>query len=167
MSKKILQPEIEVALFKPLIPQNTGNIGRLCTGYNVKLNLIDKLGFELDDTKLKRAGLDYWPHLTWQHWADWESFSKTNDKPIFALTKKSKTSLYDQQLPYNTVILMGSETTGLSEEIINDPKVTPVHIPIWGEIRSYNLANATAMALSECLRQNGFMSDNHKFSEIR
>ena len=148
----------EVALYEPLIPQNTGNIGRLCVGFKTELSLIGKLGFSLKDKYLKRSGLDYWPHLKWRLYPDFSSFyrEKTREgKVIYGFSKKASSSLHQHRMVSNSVLLFGKETTGLPDEVIKHPQVEMVRISILGAIRSFNLANATAMALYEVYRRNG------------
>jgi len=147
---------IEVALYRPLIPQNTGNIGRLCVGFKTSLSLIGELGFSLDAKKLKRAGLDYWEHLDWRHYADFDEFYKEkthSNKRILCLSKWATTDIYHFQFNPNDVLMAGSETTGVPVPLTDRYQILRTSIPIWGNIRSYNVANAIAMALSEATRQ--------------
>ena len=148
---------LEVALYEPLIPGNTGNIGRLCTGFNVRLHLIEPLGFEITDKSVRRAGLDYWPHLIWSKHKDISCFYKDNvtghDKKIICFTKFAKLELQDMFFPKNSVLLFGKETTGVPKKIIKDYDMISVRIPVIGKIRSYNLANSVAIGLFEAMRQ--------------
>ena len=145
---------VELALFRPLIPQNTGNIGRLCVGFNVFLNLIGPLGFELNDKKAKRAGLDYWQYLNYKFYANFESFYLSKkDKRIICISKYGKSLLCDFSFNKADVLLMGQETNGVPEDLIKNYDLQRVAIPMEGLIRSYNLANASAMILYECWRQ--------------
>ena len=148
---------IEVALYEPLIPGNTGNIGRLCVGFNVHLHLIEPMGFEITDRSVKRAGLDYWPHLSWSKHRDFNIFYQSNftndDKKIICFTKFAKEELQNFFFPPNPMLLFGRETTGLPKQLIKDHSMIPIRIPVLGQIRSYNLANSVAIALFEAMRQ--------------
>ena len=153
--------DIEVVLYEPLIPQNTGNIGRLCVGFNCKLHLIGKLGFELTDNSLKRAGLDYWQYLKWEYHKQFDEFYKkqnVSNKSVFALTKKNNqqwcsSSIYNVTMTKPVVLIFGKETNGLPFEIIEKYQINLIQIPIVGSIRSYNLANCVAIAVYEASRQ--------------
>ena len=113
MSKISLQPSIEVALFEPEIPQNTGNIGRLCVGFDAKLSLIGKLGFDLTEKKLRRAGLDYWKYLKWESFKDFSSFFDAKKEiPIYLLSKFSKKCLYHQTFQVFLLSFIWERNTG-------------------------------------------------------
>lgn len=144
-----------VVLFQPEIPQNTGNIGRICVGFKSKLHLIEPLGFKLEDRYLKRAGLDYWPHLdfrthsSWEHWIE----SLPEEKRIFIFSTKGSSPFYDQKYQEGDWLVFGRETKGLTPEIYEKYKDKLVTIPFPGPVRSFNLSNSVAMALSEAYRQ--------------
>ena len=153
---------LEVALYEPLVPGNTGNIGRLCTGFRVHLHLIEPLGFEISDRSLKRAGLDYWPHLHWSRHKNFPTFYEKvlrsavpnrKSRQIVCFTKSAPTELQHVRFSADAVLLFGKETTGVPKEIIGAYDMLPVRIPIRGRIRAYNLANSVAMGLFEALRQ--------------
>ncbi len=148
---------IEIALFQPQIPQNTGNIGRLAVGFNVPLSLIKPLGFEMSDKHLKRAGLDYWQYLDYHVYEDQAAFFKAKkNRPIVCFSKKGQMMLADYSFAPGTIVLMGQETKGVPEEIIAHHGIARVRIPMLGKIRSYNLANAAAIAVYEAHRQLGW-----------
>ncbi len=150
---------IEVALFEPEIPQNTGNIGRLCVGFDVPLSLVGKLGFEITDKRVKRAGLDYWPDLRYHHYASFEEFlNDKKDFEIVAFSKKADTVFYDYAFKPRTILLFGRETKGLPAELIEGRGFPLLRIPILGPIRSHNLANSVAMGLAEVYRKNFHLS---------
>jgi tRNA (cytidine/uridine-2'-O-)-methyltransferase len=145
-----------VALYEPLIPQNTGNIGRLCVGFDCELALIGRLGFEITSARVKRAGLDYWPLLRWRHYPDFETFLReaAAGRPIIAFSKRAEVSVYDHAFAEDSVLLFGPETTGLPDALWAEGRLAALKLPILGEIRSHNLANSVAMGLSELYRQN-------------
>tara|TARA_A100001015_G_C14730287_1_gene609580 strand:- start:264 stop:713 length:450 start_codon:yes stop_codon:yes gene_type:complete len=145
-----------IVLIEPKIPQNTGTIARLCAATNTKLILVGTLGFSLEDKYLKRAGLDYWEHVQWEHQPDLNHFlmSAKNTKP-YLLTSKTLKKYTDVQFLQNQTFFFGSETEGLSENIkhqFNDRLITiPMENP---NIRSLNLANSVSIVLYEAIRQN-------------
>lgn len=148
---------IDVALYQPLIPQNTGNIGRLCAGFKAHLHLIEPLGFEITDKNLKRAGLDYWSNLSWSRHKDFDSFYLDivkGKRPLICFTKFSKRELQHCDIEPEAVLLFGKETTGVPQSLILTYKIDTIRIPIIGEVRAYNLANSVAIGLFESLRQN-------------
>jgi tRNA (cytidine/uridine-2'-O-)-methyltransferase len=145
----------KIALIEPEIPNNTGNIGRTCVGTYSELHLVGKLGFEINDRQLKRAGLDYWQYLRWCHHPTWEEWWEQieNPKRIFFFSKKAE-RLYDEvQYEAGDWLVFGKETKGLTDKILRTHKDQLVRIPIEGPIRSLNLASAVAVAIFEGLRQ--------------
>lgn len=149
---------MHIALFQPQIPPNTGNIIRLCANTATTLHLIHPLGFVWDDKRLKRAGMDYAEFATVQHHDSWAQFAtKMQDKMIWALTTRGKRSVYDAAFTAEDVLLFGSETAGLSEEVHAAlPDRQKLRLPMHAESRSMNLSNAAAVVLYEALRQTGF-----------
>ncbi len=143
-----------VVLFEPEIPNNTGNIGRTCVGANCQLHLVGKLGFEITDRELKRAGLDYWPNLVWKHHLTLEDFLKVVPDPsrIFYFSTHAKTSLFEIEFQQGDWLMFGPETKGLPKDfLINDAQA--LQIPQYGPIRSLNLSNAVSVAVYEGIRQ--------------
>ena len=144
-----------VSLVEPEIPSNTGNIGRTCVATNSTLQLIKPLSFELSDKNLKRAGLDYWPHLKWEvfeSFKDWKH--KTPLKKAFFFSVRGKKSLYECRIKKGDYLVFGKETKGLGSLILREFEDQTVRIPFQGPVRSLNLANACSIALFEALRQN-------------
>lgn len=144
-----------IVLYEPEIPNNTGNIGRTCVGLWSKLHLVGKLGFSMDDKHLKRAGLDYWPHLEFQYHKTWEDFLKTvpdASRLLFFETGGQQT-LFDCQFKQGDYLIFGRETSGIPSEIIEKYKNQVFEIPFLGKIRSFNLANTVAMVACEGFRQ--------------
>lgn len=150
-------PHFHVVLVEPEIPQNTGNIGRLCLGTSSRLHLVEPLGFELDHSRLKRAGLDYWEHLDLQVHPSVDSFLSTlpENAPRFFFTKKAGRTLYDCDIPIGSYLIFGKETAGLSDDLVNRYAADGVRIPMFdARVRSLNLANAVSVAVYEGVRQS-------------
>lgn len=142
-------PSFHVALYQPEIPPNTGNIGRLCVGMGAMLHLIGPCAFDLSDKRLRRAGLDYWPHLQWQLHASPAAFlTWLGDRQPWLVSKFGQTRFDQAAYARGDVLLIGNEVRGLPAEWHQRWGERAVAIPILGEIRSYNQANATAMLLS-------------------
>lgn len=144
-----------VTLVEPEIAANTGNIGRTCVGSFSKLHLIHPLGFEITDKRLKRAGLDYWPNLELQHHDSFTNWFETvpDKKRVFYFTTKTDRAYYDVDYQPGDYLVFGKETKGLPEAFLQEHADQCVTIPFPGEVRSFNLSNAVAMALGEGLRQ--------------
>jgi tRNA (cytidine/uridine-2'-O-)-methyltransferase len=149
---------VNVVLFEPQIPQNTGNIGRLCAGTGTHLHLVGTLGFSLEDRYLKRAGLDYWPHLTL-------SVHDTLDDVIGAVPREAL-AFYSThaKIPYDrfdclgneSYFIFGRETTGLPPDVHERYADRFFTIPCLDKIRSLNLANSAAVVLYDALRKCDF-----------
>jgi len=143
------------------MPLNTGNIGRTCVATNTRLHLIEPLGFHLSDKAVKRAGLDYWDKLDVTVYYDYQDFLDRNPGArIYMATTKAQQSYTDVAYEPDCYLMFGSESRGIPEEILVQHKETCVRIPMWGDIRSLNLANSAAIVLYEALRQNGFEKMN-------
>lgn len=144
-----------IVLVEPEIGANTGNIGRTCVGLKAKLHLVGKLGFELSDRQLKRAGLDYWPHLDFVHHATWDDWWRTVPDPsrVFFFSTKAKSSLYETQFQKGDWLVFGKETKGLAPEVLEKFPQQLRSIPMTGPVRSLNLATAVAIAVFEGHRQ--------------
>lgn len=145
---------LHVVLVSPEIPGNTGNIGRLCAGANIWLHLVRPLGFELDNRYLKRAGLDYWPHVRLCVHDSFTEIETTFPRDrIFVFSKKASRNYADAAFPEGTVLVFGRETKGLGDEFLAEWDDRAVQIPITNRVRSLNLSNAVAVAVYEALRQ--------------
>lgn len=147
-------PLFHVVLVEPEIPHNTGNIGRTCVAMNSHLHLVRPLSFSLDEKEVRRAGLDYWQHLQWseyENFADWES--QTLQERCFFFTTKTEHSFYETEFLPGDRFVFGSETRGLSREILDKNQQRLVTIPMPGAVRSLNLSNAVAIAVYEAYRQ--------------
>ena len=146
---------LTVTLFEPKIPPNTGNIARLCGANNVKLDLVGNLGFDMEDKYLKRAGLDYWDHIKWEYFPSIDEYCLDAFQNKFhLLTTKSKNVYTDRVFTKNDIIIFGSETAGISENILNEYPENACTIPIINKnIRSLNLATSVGIVLYEAIRQ--------------
>ena len=150
---------LNIVLFEPEIPPNTGNIGRTCVATGTRLHLIEPLGFSLDEKNLKRAGMDYWKDLDVSTYKNWNDFLEKNpDAKIYMATTKAHQTYVDVQYEEDCYIMFGKESAGIPEEILVDYEETCIRIPMIGEIRSLNLSNSAAIVLYEALRQQNFKS---------
>ena len=148
---------LNIVLFEPEIPANTGNIGRTCVATNTRLHLIEPLGFRLNEKNLKRAGMDYWNDLDVTTYIDFNDFMEKNpDAKIYMATTKAVNAYTEVSYEPDCYIMFGKESAGIPEEILVDHKDTCIRIPMVGDIRSLNLGNSVAIVLYEALRQNGF-----------
>ena len=148
---------MRIVLFEPEIPPNTGNIARLCAATRTPLHLIEPLGFTIDNKHLKRAGLDYWPHVDVTVHPDFNDFlDRVRPGRLVLASTKASTPHHRFQFRPDDAIVMGPETRGLPSEML-DGHPHKVRIPIWGEVRSLNLSTATGILLFEALRQTGLI----------
>jgi tRNA (cytidine/uridine-2'-O-)-methyltransferase len=149
--------KFNVVLFEPEIPQNTGNIARLCACTGANLYLIGKLGFSLSDKYTKRAGLDYWDSVNLQKIDTLEQLQiEHKDANFYYLTTKSKKIFFDVQFKEGDFLVFGPETRGLPETVLNKNKKTAITIPMLEGQRSLNLSNSVSIVLYEAIRQ-GFL----------
>jgi tRNA (cytidine/uridine-2'-O-)-methyltransferase len=149
---------IQIVLFEPEIPPNTGNIIRLCANTGAILHLIHPLGFAPNDKQLKRAGLDYHEWARVRHYQSYPHFvTEVRPDRLFACSTKGNQSYTDVQYQTNDVFIFGPETRGLPKEIINQlPIECVIRIPMVSGSRSLNLSNSVAVIAYEALRQIGF-----------
>ena len=156
--------KINIVLHEPEIPQNTGNIARTCAATGASLHLIRPMGFEVDDKKLKRAGLDYWDKLDITYYDGLSDFFKKHPEAkesVYYFSTKAPRSYteveYPKEVPSDEVfIVFGKESRGLPEELLHENKERCVRIPMLSDLRSLNLSNAVAIAVYEILRQDSF-----------
>lgn len=149
------QPRIDIALFEPEIPGNAGSIGRTCVATASELYIVGPTPFEITDTRIKRAGLDYWPHLKWEFFENRELFFQAKEGRRLVLTSARIGERYDQfSYQDGDILVMGKETLGLADFLKSGWPV--VHLPMWGPTRSINQANAATTLLYEAYRQVGF-----------
>ncbi len=150
-------PTVNIALIEPEIPQNTGNIARTCAATGARLHLVKPMGFEIDDRKLKRAGLDYWHLLDITYYDSLDDFlEKNKGADMFFFTTKAPRSYTEAKYPDNSFIVFGKESAGLPEGLLEKNKESCVRIPMRENLRSLNLSNAVAVAVYEVLRQSDF-----------
>lgn len=150
---------INIVLFEPEIPQNTGNIARSCAATGSRLHLIKPLGFSISDKQLKRAGLDYWDLVDISYYEDLDEFLKINgNKQIFLSTTKASKFYSEVQYSDDCFIVFGKETKGLPESLHNLYHENRIKIPMIANehARSLNLSNSVNIVLYEALRQNKF-----------
>ncbi|WP_010523520.1 tRNA (cytidine(34)-2'-O)-methyltransferase [Aquimarina agarivorans] len=149
---------INIVLIHPEIPNNTGNIGRLCVGTNCHLHLVHPLGFEITDKNLKRSGLDYWPELQvteYKNFEAWKAQIKDASR-VFLFTSNTEKSFLAPKYKEGDWLVFGRESKGLEPEILALYN-NHVSIPSTGKVRSFNIANAVSFAIGEALKQiNGF-----------
>ena len=148
---------MNIVLFQPEIPANTGNIGRTCVATGTKLHLIEPLGFRLNEKSIQRAGMDYWEHLDVTRYVNFEEFLECNpNAKIFMATTKARHVYTEVTYDDDDYIMFGKESAGIPEEILVEHEENCIRIPMLDSIRSLNLANSVAIVLYEALRQTGF-----------
>lgn len=148
---------MNIVLFEPEIPANTGNIGRTCVATGTRLHLIEPLGFRLDEKAIKRAGMDYWKDLDVTTYIDYNDFLERNPNAhIYMATTKASNIYTEVSYEPDCYIMFGKESAGIPEEILVGHRENSIRIPMMGDIRSLNLSNSAAVVLYEALRQNGF-----------
>lgn len=148
--------EINVVLYAPEIPQNTGNISRTCAVTGARLHIIKPIGFEISDRTLKRAGLDYWDKLDLTYYESYEDFLSKNNGEMFYFSAHGSRLYADIEYPDGAYLIFGRESVGLPRELVEANADRAVRIPMRGEVRCLNLSNAVAIAVYEVLRQSGF-----------
>ena len=148
---------LHIVLHEPEIHPNTGNIARLCAATGTRLHLIEPLGFRIDESSIKRAGLDYWPYVDLQKHINWAAFNQSMPGArSWFFTTKAKQSYTSIEYAWGDCLIFGSETRGLPQELLKTHWVQCVTIPmLTNHVRSLNLATAAAVALYEALRQLG------------
>ncbi|MDD4701367.1 MAG: tRNA (cytidine(34)-2'-O)-methyltransferase [Desulfovibrio sp.] len=156
---------MQIVLYEPEIPPNTGNVARLCAATGVTLNLIEPLGFKLEDRYLKRAGLDYWPNVHLKVWPNWQTFLQgsgagdTAGRLVFTSAKGSETSAMVHHFAFepDDFLVFGPETRGLPQDIL-DFSPHRVRIPMLaGRVRSINLSTSAGIVLYAALARAGLM----------
>ncbi len=153
-------PELNVVLVEPEIPQNTGNISRTCAATGCRLHLVKPLGFELDDKKMKRAGLDYWDLLDVSIYENLDDFFAKNAGPFYLFSTKAPHIHSEISYPDGAYLLFGKETKGLPESLILANLDHAVRLPMLDDdaARSLNLSNSVAVGVYEVLRQWNYPS---------
>ena len=145
---------LNIVLVEPEIPNNTGNIGRLCVGTECKLHLIHPFGFVINDKNLKRSGLDYWVHLDVTEYANVEEWVKSIQDPsrVFLMSSHAEKSYLENNFQDGDWLVFGKESVGLSKEVL-DQFENHLTIPMSKLIRSFNIANSVAFVVGEAKRQ--------------
>jgi len=150
---------INIVLYEPEIPQNTGNIMRTCAGTGAKLHLIEPLGFSLNEKAIKRSGVNYIEHCDYKIYDDWNCFLKENHGDFYFLTRygnKTHTDVDYSDQKKNIYLVFGKESTGIPKEILKGYINNCYRIPTNNNIRALNLSNCVALVLYEVLRQQDY-----------
>jgi tRNA (cytidine/uridine-2'-O-)-methyltransferase len=153
---------MNIVLLEPEIPPNTGNVARLCAATKTTLHLIEPFGFKLDDTQLKRAGMDYWQQVTWHRWKSWSAFlEKVPATSKLWFVECAGPKLYSEaKFSHDDYIIFGRETAGVPKQLLEQYRENWLRIPMFNaESRSLNLSNCAALVLFEALRQQGFTGE--------
>jgi len=149
---------LNIVLFEPEIPNNTGNIGRLSLASGCNLHLVKPFGFKLNDTRLKRAGLDYWKHISLKVYDSIDEFYSLNmDKKMVYFSAKGTKTFWSIDFQDDLFLIFGRESSGLPESITDEKSHELYKIPLFSEhIRSINLANAVSVVVYEGIRKLGY-----------
>ncbi len=149
---------IHAVLYEPEIPQNTGNIIRTCAAFSCQLHLIEPLGFYLDESHLKRAGMDYRDLVNVQTYPDWDSFLKTADGELYFTSRYGKMAPDSFRFPADRDLyfVFGRESSGIPKQILRNHYDHCIRIPMNPESRCLNLSNSAAIILYEAVRQRGY-----------
>jgi len=153
---------MNIVLLEPEIPPNAGNIARLCAATNTVLHLVEPLGFKLGDAQLKRAGMDYWQHLQWHRWHDWEAFqgSVAPTSRLWLIEANGPRLYTEAVFAAGDYLVFGRETAGLPKKLLQENRAQWLRIPMFNpKSRSLNLSNCAALVLFEALRQQGFKGE--------
>ena len=153
---------MNIVLVEPEIPPNTGNVARLCAATNTILHLIEPFGFKLDDTQLKRAGMDYWQHVKWHRWPNWAAFAaKVPASGRLWFIESGGPKIYSEAIfSPGDFLVFGRETAGLPGALLEKNRDQWLRIPMFNpKSRSLNLSNCAALVLFEALRQEGFRGE--------
>ncbi len=149
--------DLNLVLVEPEIPQNTGNVARTCAVTGAALHLVKPMGFEIDDKKLKRAGLDYWDKLDITYYESLDDFLKqTEHENLFFFSTKAKKAHSEIIYPKRCFLVFGKETAGLPKQLLRENMHRSVRIPMREELRCLNLSNSVAIGAYEVLRQQGY-----------
>ena len=148
------EPLLNIVLDSPEIPYNAGNIGRTCVAAGCKMWLVKPLGFQINDYYLRRAGVDYWPHLEWEVVEDWPSLqARLAGKTFYYFSKTARKSYADVAYQPGDALVFGSESRGLSPELLAANAAHAIRLPMRPVMRSLNVSNAAAIVVYEAWRQ--------------
>jgi len=149
--------KINIVLYSPEIPQNTGNISRTCAVTGAALHIIKPIGFEISDRTLKRAGLDYWDKLDVTYYENYADFlEKNRGAEMYFFSAHGKCRYTDVNYPEGAYLVFGCESVGLPKDLVSENAERTVRIPMIESVRCLNLSNSVAVALYEALRQGDF-----------
>jgi tRNA (cytidine/uridine-2'-O-)-methyltransferase len=151
-------PLLHVVLYQPQIPPNTGNIGRSCVAVGAKLWLVRPLGFQINEKQLRRAGLDYWPHLEWEAVENWQELAIRLAEPLarrraWFFTKTATRAYTEVQYKTGDILVFGSEASGLPPELLQEHAEHALRLPMRPQVRSLNLSATAAAVMYEAVRQ--------------
>lgn len=145
---------VHVVLYQPEIPQNTGNIGRTCVAVGAKLWIVEPMGFELSEKRIRRAGLDYWQHLDYELVPDWPELThRLGQRRYFYLSKHARRTLWQAEFARGDVLVFGRETSGLPAELLDPLDSNALRVPMDERVRSLNLATTVGIVAYEHQRQ--------------
>ena len=145
---------MHIVLYQPEIPYNAGSVGRTCVAVGARLWLVRPLGFQIDDRRLRRAGLDYWQHLRWAAVDDWDALKqRLPNQRFWFFSKKAETCYTDVKFEADDVLVFGSESQGLPQSLLQAAANRCLRIPIHPEARSLNLSVSVAVIAFEARRQ--------------
>jgi len=153
---------MNIVLVEPEIPPNTGNVARLCAATKSRLHLIEPFGFKLDDSQLKRAGMDYWQHVEWRRWTNWQAFAEKlpASARLWFIESSGGKNYSEVKFLTDDYLVFGRETAGLPKQLLEQHCEHWLRIPMFNaESRSLNLSNCVALVLFEALRQQGFVDE--------
>lgn len=154
-----MSSHINVVLFNPEIPQNTGNIMRTCVGLDIKLHLVKPMGFKIDEAKLRRSAVDYYDKINYELYENIDEFFSKNKGHYYYLTRYGKKSYHEikfNKSKGNIYIIFGSESYGIDRNLLANNMEQTFRIPTTSSVRSINLSNAVALVAYEAMRQNNF-----------
>ena len=150
--------KFKIVIYKPVIPGNTGSIGRTCVALDLELILIGPYGFKIDDKSVRRAGLDYWKYLKLKEYKSWDDFldtEKPNNEQLFFFSKLAEKSVFKAKFKKDSYLIFGSETTGLPNSFFIDYPECFFSLPMYSDkIRSLNLSNVATAVAYEAIRQS-------------
>jgi tRNA (cytidine/uridine-2'-O-)-methyltransferase len=153
---------MNIVLLEPEIPPNTGNVARLCAATKSVLHLIEPLGFKLDDSQLKRAGMDYWQHVEWHRWKNWTVFTEKlpTSARLWFIESGGGKNYSEVKFSHDDYLVFGRETAGLPKQLLEQHPENWLRIPMFNaQSRSLNLSNCVALVLFEALRQQEFQGE--------
>ena len=153
---------MNIVLLEPEIPPNTGNVARLCAATKSVLHLIEPFGFKLDDSQLKRAGMDYWQQVQWHRWKNWSAFTEQlpPNTRLWFIESNGPKCYSEAAFAPDDYLIFGRETAGLPKPLLEKHPENWLRIPMFNaQSRSLNLSNCVALVLFEALRQQGFAGE--------